>query len=58
MQQYNIIIIDRAINQKPFTIKGYQYTITSSYIDDDEEYNENEEETSENENEDKEQIKV
>jgi len=28
-------------NKKPFTIKGYQYTITSSYIDSDETYSEN-----------------
>lgn len=32
-------------NKKPFTIKGYQYTITSSYVDDTDEYSESEEST-------------
>ena len=51
-------------NKKPFTIKGYQYTITSSYINDNETYDENGEIQSENTNEEekneevKNQIKV
>lgn len=48
-------IYDKIQNKKPFTIKGYQYTITSSYVND-EEYNE--EETEENETQEQEKIKV
>lgn len=33
-------IYNKIQDKKPFTIKGYQYTITSSYIDSDETYNE------------------
>lgn len=45
-------------NEKPFTIKGYQYTITSSYIDDSEEYEESEETQEEKEEKEKEQTKI
>ncbi len=47
-------------HQRPFTIKGYQYTITSSYINSEESYDENGElnETTEEENQDPSKIKI
>ena len=51
-------VYDKIQKEKPFTIKGYQYTITSSYIDDSEtEESEETEETEENK-EEKEQEKI
>ena len=44
-------------DNKPFTIKGYQYTITTSYIDDSDEYSEKEH-TNEEQEETPSQIKV
>lgn len=47
-------------HQRPFTIKGYQYTITSSYINSDETYDENGElkETEEKNDQDPSKIKI
>lgn len=47
-------------HQRPFTIKGYQYTITSSYINSDETYDENGElkETEEENDQDPSKIKI
>ena len=47
-------------HQKPFTIKGYQYTITSSYINSEETYDENGElkETEEENDKDPNKIKI
>lgn len=47
-------------HQRPFTIKGYQYTITSSYINSDETYDENGElqETKEENDQDPSKIKI
>lgn len=53
-------IYSKIQDQKPFTIKGYQYTITSSYINSDETYDEDEEltETQTEENKDPNKIKI
>ena len=44
-------VYDKIQNEKPFTLKGYQYTITSSYVEDEENHESEREETEEQENE-------
>lgn len=53
-------IYSKIQHQKPFTIKGYQYTITSSYINSEETYDENNEivQEQEEENQDPNKIKI
>lgn len=48
-------IYNKIQDKKPFTVKGYQYTITSSYIDDGGDYNGEDEENIEESNEETEE---